>query len=220
MSERNIRIPKFRRRAEARPDEVLDAALDLFIEQGFAATRVEDIAKRAGISKGAVYLYFPSKEAILEGLVRRAIVPIAERVLSFVENHEGDPRLVITMVMKMLAIRLNDPRVLAIPKLILGELLGFPELAAMYRREVLDKVIPVIEKLIRNGVDQGYLRPVDPHLTIRSIIGPVLLHVAMAEIFGIMPPDGIAIDRLIDNHLTILFDGLSAPEGAKKWTSS
>ena len=64
--------PKFRRRSEARPDEVLDAALELFVEKGFAATRVEDIATRAGVSKGTVYLYFPSKEAVLEGLVRRA----------------------------------------------------------------------------------------------------------------------------------------------------
>ena len=220
MNERHVRIPKFRRRAEARPDEVLDAALDLFIEQGFAATRVEDIARRAGLSKGAVYLYFPSKEAILEGLVRRAIVPIAAQALSFAENYEGDPRLVITMVLKMLAIKLNDQRLLAIPKLIFREVLGFPELAAMYRREVLDKVIPVVEGLIRKGIDQGYLRPVDPHLTIRSVVGPVVLHVALAEIFGITPPDGLAIDRLIDNHLTILFDGLSAPAGGKQWTSS
>jgi AcrR family transcriptional regulator len=71
------RGPKFRRRAGARPDEVLDAALDLFISKGFANTRVEDIATAAGLSKGAVYLYFPSKEAILEGLVKRAVVPIA-----------------------------------------------------------------------------------------------------------------------------------------------
>lgn len=215
-----MRIPKFRRRAEARPDEVLDAALDLFIEKGFSQTRVEDIARRAGLSKGAVYLYFPSKEAILEGLVRRAIVPIAAQALSFAEHYEGDPRPIITMVLKMVAAKLNDPRLLAVPKLIFREVLGFPELAVMYRREVLDKVIPVIENLIRKGVDQGYLRPVDPHLTIRSIVGPVMMHVAMAEIFGIIPPDGFAIDRLIDNHITILFDGLSAPAGGKQWTSS
>ena len=220
MDEAKQRGPKFRRRAEARPDEVLDAALDLFIEKGFASTRVEDIARRAGLSKGAVYLYFPSKEAILEGLVRRAIVPIATHALSFAENYEGDPRLVITMVMKMLAGKLKDPRLLAIPKLIFREVIGFPELAEMYRREVLDKVIPVVEGLIRKGIDQGYLRQVDPHLTIRSIVGPMVIHIALAEVFGITPPDGLAIDRMVDNHLTILFDGLSAPEGAKRWTSS
>lgn len=214
------RSPKFRRRAEARPDEVLDAALDLFIEKGYAQTRVEDIARRAGLSKGGVYLYFHSKEAILEGLVRRAVVPIAEHALSFAGNYEGDPRLVITLVLKLLGSRLNDPRLLAIPKLIFREVAAFPELAVMYRREVLDRMVPVIEGLLRKGIDQGYLRPVDPHLTIRSIIGPVVLHVAMAEVFGITPPDGLAVERLIDNHLTILFDGLSAPAGGKQWLSS
>lgn len=214
------RGPKFRRRAEARPDEVLDAALDLFIEKGFAATRVEDIAKRAGLSKGAVYLYFPSKEKILEGIIRRAIVPIADHALSFAKSYEGDPRLIITMVLKMLASKFSDPRVLAIPKLVFREVLGFPELAQMYREEVLDKVIPVIIGLIRKGIDQGYLRPVDPELTIRSIIGPIMLHVAMAEIFGITTKDGFAADKLIDNHLTILFDGLSAPQGNKRWSAS
>jgi AcrR family transcriptional regulator len=215
-----VRPLKFRRRAAARPDEVLDASLDLFIERGYAATRVEDIAKRAGLSKGAVYLYFPSKEKILEGIIRRAIVPIAENALSFARGFEGDPRLVITMVLRMLSGKLNEPRVLAIPKLIFREVLGFPELAAMYRAEVLDKVLPVITGLIRKGIDQGYMRPVDPELTIRSIIGPIMLHVAMAEIFGLMPADGFAIDRLIENHLTILFDGLSAPQSAKRWSAS
>ena len=216
----NIRTPKFRRRAEARPDEVLDAALDLFIEQGFSQTRVEDIAKRAGISKGAVYLYFPSKESIIEALVRRAVVPIAEHALSFAREYEGDPKLVITMVLKMLGGRLGDPRIIAIPKLLMREVLNFPELAAMYRAEVLDKVMPVVTGLLAKGIDKGYLRQVDPELTIRSIVGPVMIHIMLAEIFGIKPADGLALDRLIDNHLTILFDGLSAPASAKQWSSS
>src|ERR1044072_6567612 len=92
------RGPKFRRRAEARWDEVLDAPSDLFIEKGFAATRVEDIAVRAGLSKGAVYLYFSSKEAVLEGIVRRAMVPIASTAVDMVSNYAGDPRTIISMV--------------------------------------------------------------------------------------------------------------------------
>jgi AcrR family transcriptional regulator len=214
------RGPKFRRRATARPDEVLDAALDLFIEQGFAATRVEDIAKRAGISKGAVYLYFPSKEKIIEGIVRRAVIPIAEHALSFVQNYEGDPRTVITLFLKMLGSKLHDPKLLAIPKLIFREVPRFPALAEMYRREVLERVLPVMEGLLRKGIDEGYLRPVDPELTIRSVIGPVLLHIAMLEVFGLQPKDGFAIDRLIDNHLSILFDGLAAPPSSKRWNAS
>lgn len=214
------RGPKFRRRAEARPDEVLDAALELFMEKGFAATRVDDIAKRAGLSKGAVYLYFPSKEAVLEALVRRAIIPIADTALEALRNYEGDPRLVITMVIKMVGHRFSDPRIVAIPKVVFREVLGFPHLAEMYRVEVLEKVIPVVAGLIRRGVEQGYLRQVDPELTIRSIIGPLMLHLVMAEVFGITPAGGLHFDKLVDNHLSILFDGLSAPPSAKAWSSS
>jgi AcrR family transcriptional regulator len=211
---------KFRRRAEARPDEVLDAALELFTQKGFASTRVDDIAAKAGISKGAVYLYFPSKEAILEGLVRRAVMPIADHALGMISQYEGDPRFAVSMVMKMIGGRLSDPKLLAVPRLIIREVTNFPHLAEMYRREVLDRVIPVVETLIKRGIDQGYLRQVDPNLTIRSIVGPIALHILMAEIFGIMPKGGLSLDRLIENHLTILFDGLSAPAGAKQWTSS
>jgi AcrR family transcriptional regulator len=214
------RGPKFRRRAEARPDEVLDAAMALFIEKGFAATRVEDIARRAGLSKGAVYLYFPSKEAVLEGLVRRAIIPIADTALAALRDYEGDPRVIITMVIKMLGQRFADPRVIAIPKVVFREVPSFPHLARMYRTEVLDKVIPVVTGLIRKGVEQGYLRQVDPELTVRSIIGPLVLHLIMAEVFGIQPEGGLHFDRLVDNHLSILFDGLSAPPSAKAWSSS
>lgn len=206
--------PKFRRRAEARPDEVLDAALDLFMEKGFAATRVEDIAKRAGLSKGAVYLYFSSKEAILEGLVHRAILPVAQSALSTLDAYEGDPRVIIALVIRTLGARFSDPQTLAIPKVVLREVLGFPHLAEMYRREVLDRAIPALEKLVARGIEQGYLRPVDPELTVRSIVGPIMVHAVLAEVFGVMPKGGLEIDKLIDNHLTILFDGMSAP-GAK-----
>src|SRR5690606_21345086 len=135
------RGPKFRRRAEARPDEVLDAALELFMEKGFAATRVEDIARRAGLSKGTVYLYFPSKEAVLEGLVRRAIIPVADSALAALADYQGDPRVVISRVIKMVGQRFSDPRIVAVPKVVLREVLGFPHLAEMYRVEVLDKVL-------------------------------------------------------------------------------
>ncbi len=218
--EANIRVPKFRRRAEARPDEVLDAALALFIENGFASTRVEDIAARAGLSKGAVYLYFPSKEAILEGLVKRAVLPIANNALGVLENYAGDPRPVISAALRMVAGRLMDPKLVAIPRLLIREMIHFPEFAQMYRRDVLDRVIPVVEKLIASGVAEGYFRPVDPHLTVRSIVGPIVLHMLMAEIFGITPPGGLGIDKLIDNHLTILFDGLSAPQSNRRFMAT
>jgi len=211
--EQDMSGPKFRRRAHARPDEVLDAALDLFIDKGFAATRVEDIARAAGISKGAVYLYFPSKEALLEALVRRAVLPIAESAMGAVTGFDGDPRQAISAALRMLTGKLSDPHTLAIPKLVVREVINFPELAEMYRREVLDRVVPVMIGVIERGIANGYFRKVDAELTIRSVIGPMMLHLIMAEVFGLMPKDGLAMDRLVENHLSVLFDGLSVGKG-------
>lgn len=208
-----LRGPKFRRRAGARPDEVLDAALALFVENGFAQTRVEDIARRAGISKGAVYLYFPSKEALVEGLVQRAIRPIAEEAIEQLADLPGDPRVIISTVLRLLARRILVAHTLAIPKLILREAPVFPEIAALYRREVLDRVVPALTALIRRGVAEGRFRQIDPELTVRSVIGTIMVHMVMAEIFGLTPADGLAIDRLIENHIAVLFDGLSLPQG-------
>ncbi|WDR01527.1 TetR/AcrR family transcriptional regulator [Devosia algicola] len=201
--------PKFRRRADDRPDEVLDAAMELFTAQGFANTKVEQIARLAGLSKGAVYLYFPSKQAIIEALVRRAVTPVAERAMAHARAFAGDPRLGISATLRQLAHGLVDAKMLAIPKMVVREAAQVPELAQMYRREVLDRVLPAIAMLIQRGIDDGYFRPVDADLTLRSLIGPILVHLMLADVFDITPPEGLAFDRLIENHLSILFDGLS-----------
>jgi len=215
MSQPDSPEPKFRRRAEDRPDEVLDAALALFVEKGYAATSVAQIARAAGISKGAVYLYFPSKQAILEGLVRRAVSPVARRALAEVDHLPGDLRNVLRAILGIVANSLGDPKVFAIPKIVMREAVVAPEIAEMYRRAVFDNVLPTAERALAAGIAMGQLRPVDPELTLRTVMGPVIMHVILAEVFGITPADGLAIDRLIDNHLDILLNGLFAkPEGA------
>lgn len=204
--------PKFRRRADARPDEILDAATGLFLEQGYAHTSVAQIATAAGLSKGAVYLYFPSKQAVLEGLVARAIQPMSMQVLAEVAAHSGSVREVVTHVLHMMAARLSDPMVLAVPRIVIRESVAAPEIARMYHDAVLAHAIPALTSFIRAGVERGELKPVDPELTVRSVMGPLLIHIFLSEIFGIVPDGGLGMDRLIDNHLSILFDGLSAEE--------
>ncbi|MCS6759149.1 MAG: TetR/AcrR family transcriptional regulator [Candidatus Devosia euplotis] len=200
---------KFRRRAEARPDEVLDAALVVFVEKGFAAAKVEEVARQAGVSKGLVYLYFPSKEALLEGIVRRALAPIADHAMGDLAHFDGDPRTVITILLTMLCRQLADPGRLAVPKLIVSEVIRFPSVAAMYRREVLDKARPALERLLAHGVASGQLRPIDPEMAIRSVIGPLLAHVALSELFDVRPDDWLAMDRFLRSHLDILLYGIS-----------
>lgn len=201
--------PKFRRRAEARKDEVLDAALELFTEKGFAATRVEDVATRAGISKGTVYLYFASKEALMEGLIERAVSPIALQALSVVEAVGVDPRVVFNSVGGLIASRFGDPKVFAVPRLIMREVGQFPHLAEIYRRQVLDKIVPAVTRLIERQVKAGRFRPVDPDFAIRSLVGPVMAHLVLAEVFGVVPEGGLQMDRFIAQHIDVLMNGLS-----------
>jgi len=210
-----MRKPKFRRRADARPDEVLDAALELFTQQGFDRTTVDQIATRAGLSKGSVYLYFPSKKALLEGLVRRSIVPIADTALAAMTQYRGDPRPFIRQMLTMLVTQFNDPKDFAIVGILIREAVAVPEIAAMYRRDVLDKVLPAMRTLLSRAVVDGYIRPIDPDMTIRSVMGPILVHFLLAEVFEIKPEDGLSLDRLIDNHLTIFFAGLEPESDAE-----
>ncbi len=118
------------------------------------------------------------------------------------------------MILKAMTARLSDPQVAAVPALILREAPHAPEIAALYRQEVLGKVIPALTGLIAQGVEGGHIRPVDPELTVRSVVGPVLAHLALAHVFGITPEDGLAMDRLIENHLGILNAGLAPGKGA------
>ena len=205
--------PKFRRRAADRPDEVLDAALALFAAQGFARTTVEQVSVRAGLSKAAVYLYFPSKQALLQAVIHRAVGQAAGMAVAGMAGHRGDPRPVLAALLRQIAGVLGDPKASAIPAIILREAPHAPEIAQIYRDEVLTPILPALRALIAQGVDGGFIRPVDPDLTIRSVIGPMLAHVLLAQVFGVMPQDGLALDRLIDNHLTILMAGLAPEKG-------
>ena len=205
--------PKFRRRAAERPDEVLDAALALFSAQGFAQTRVEDVAARAGLSKAAVYLYFPSKQALLQGLVHRAAAVLAEEAIAQMQTWRGDPRPLLSQLLRQIARRLADPAVVAVPALILREASHSPEIAAIYRTEVLDRMIPALTALIAQGVAGGHIRALDPELTVRSVVGPVLIHLLLAQVFGITGPQGLAMDRLVENHLILLNAGLEPEKG-------
>ncbi|ATG46253.1 TetR family transcriptional regulator [Celeribacter ethanolicus] len=204
--------PKFRRRKEARPDELLDAALDLFTEQGFDRTTVEQIARRAGVSKGALYLYFPSKDAVIEALVDRAVGPVVGEVVIQIERFEGDPRVLLKRFVPLFAARLSDPRIVAVPKLVVREAVSHPRLAEMYRERVIGRVLPALATLFRQGVAGGHIRPVDPEMAVRSLLGPVLMHVLLADVFGIraegVTPGDIGLARLFDTHLTIFCAGL------------
>ena len=200
--------PKWRRRSTARPDEILDAALDLFIAQGYAATRVEDIARAAGLSKGAVYLYFSSKGKVFEGLVQRAIVPVIVNAEKMAEKNSRDPQVALKTMINLIANRMRDPRMAAIPRLVIAEAGQFPELAEMYHAEVIERGLSVIEILLKRGIEAGTFRHVDPRFGLCSVVGPIITNMLLVNVFGKSESSEADAQSFVENHLDILFNGL------------
>ena len=198
--------PKFRRRAGARPDEILDAALAVFTEKGFDAARVDDIAARAGLSKGAIYLYFDSKEALLRGLIEREVAPAAQRLRTLAESGGDDPKATLRLLVTVATQLLNDARMFATPKLVLSVAPRFREIAEFYRKRVIDEAIGAIATLHKKGVASGVFRTADPDTVARMVMGPLLIHAMRKHVLG--AKDKTSPLARAEAHLDLLFEGL------------
>jgi AcrR family transcriptional regulator len=167
--------PRWERRKDARPQELLAAALDLFVSRGYAATRLEDVARRAGVSKGTLYLYFANKEELFKAVVRDAIVqPIgeAETDLAAIEGHSAD--LLRTLMMRWWD-KVGATSAAGIIKLMMAEAGNFPELMQFYNEEVIARGNALIMGVLARGMARGEFRPVDPAVMMPVLIAPVLM---------------------------------------------
>ncbi len=199
-----------RRRPEARPDEILDTALELFLAQGFHRTTVEQIARGAKLSKGAVYLYFPAKPDILLALVRRAVGAMAKNAAARLAQHRGDPRAALRDLFQTVTqIAQQDDSFAKVPRLILHEAPSSPQIAQLYRDEVIAQVLPALIDLLERGMRAGFIRTLDADMTARCVVGPLMAHLLLAEIFDLYPEGGLDWPRLIDTQFAILDAGLA-----------
>ena len=176
MSEPARQKPKWRRRAESRPDEILDAALKIFERDGFDAARVEDIAKESNLSKAGVYLYFETKEAILRGLIEREVAPIARNLRAMAEAGTDDPVASLRLIMAAFIAKVSEKRRFVVPGLILSLAGRYPDLAAYYREHVVEQGLGAVKALVSAGVAKGVFRPCDPGVAARSLVGPIFIH--------------------------------------------
>ncbi|RQO55378.1 TetR family transcriptional regulator [Paucibacter sp. KBW04] len=168
------------RRKEARPQELLEAALALFVERGFAATRSEEVALRAGVSKGTLYRYYPSKEELFKAVVRENLTAHIAETAAFVANFEGPSDLLLRQVMEAWCVELGRGGMGGIVKIMLSEARNFPELANFYRDEVIVPTDAVLGALLQRGISLGEFRPVPVPEMITILIGP-LLHLIIHE---------------------------------------
>jgi AcrR family transcriptional regulator len=205
---------RWSRRKEARPGEIVDAALELFAERGFAATRLDDVAARAGVSKGTLYLYFDSKEELFKAVVRESLLPNIARVETLVAGFAGPTRELVRRIVETIGMTVATSRLGALPKLVIAESGNFPDIARFYLEEVINRGLGLIEAVLRRGIERGELRPVDVGLTVRTVVAPVILLALWKNSFE--PVDAAPLDAraYLANYLDILMDGLAVPAGA------
>jgi AcrR family transcriptional regulator len=201
---------RWRRRKEARPQEILDAALAVFAEKGFAAARMDDIAARAGVTKGTIYLYFESKDAVFRSLVQESIGATIQSVTAAAERFEGSSADLLRMVLRGIGtfVRVDDRVVL--PKVMIAEAGNFPGLAEFYRREVIDRGLGLLTSVIARGTARGEFRAVNPEHTARVCIGPLLVALFWRTTFGKFDTVPYDLNGLIETHIDVLLRGLAA----------
>ena len=212
----NVRA-KRERRKDARPGELLAAALELFVEKGFAATRAEEVAKRAGVSKGTLFLYFSSKEELFKAVVRENISGRFDEWSQELDAYEGSSAELLRYCITVWWERVGSTQAAGISKLMMSEAGNFPELAAFYQTEVIAPGNALIQRVLQRGIDSGEFRPMDLHYGAYLVMAPILFLAISKQSLGSCMPVGVAFDPLayiqtqVDNMLMGLAVRPSSP---------
>lgn len=203
------------RRKQARPQELLDAALDLFVEKGFAATRAEEVAQRAGVAKGTLYLYYPSKEELLKEVIRHNMVnPIIEGA-GRAGDFEGSTTDLLTLVYRRWWERIGETRASGIMKLMLSEVRNFPEIARFYADEVIRPSEQLLSRIVQRGIERGEFRPVSVGDVVHALIAPMLFLVMHKHSIGACGVGHrIEPKAFIAAQIDLVLHGLEMPRAA------
>jgi AcrR family transcriptional regulator len=200
-------VSRWQRRKEARPAEILAAALACFTERGFAATRLEDVAAKAGVTKGTIYLYYPSKEELFKAVVQGELIPNIERLEAAMSEMESATEMLERLITHFFQHIIPSP-VSVIPKLVLAEAGNFPELARFYRETAVSRALRLVASILRRGIDAGEFREVDVEHVVFSIIGPLLVTVLWKHSLGQHDAEPLDTEAICRAHLDLILHGL------------
>jgi len=198
--------PRFQRRKEDRPEEITQAALSAFAENGYAATRVDDVAKRAGVSKGLLYLYFKTKEDLFKAVIRSFLSPRIDALIDNIENTELSAEQFLRGPFLEFAKALPKSPARILVRLMIAEGPKHPDLVAWYWENVISRALDALRSLLARGVAQKEFKrsALDefPHL----LAAPVMFSVIWAIVF--QSHSKLDTDRFIESHINLVLDSI------------
>ena len=206
----NEAAPKRSRRKEARPGELLEAALDLFVEKGFAATRVDDVAARAGVSKGTLFLYFPSKEELFKAVVRENIAGRFAEWNTELETFVGTTSEVLIYCYQVWWERIGATKASGITKLMFSEAQNFPEIAQFYQQEVILPGRSLIRRILQRGMERGEFRQMDLEYGTYIVLAPMMFLMLWNNSMGpcALPDENFSPEQYIRSQIDNILHGL------------
>jgi AcrR family transcriptional regulator len=200
---------RWTRRKNERPGEILDAALRVFSEKGFAAARMEDIAKAAGVTKGTIYLYFENKESVFKNLVLDLVGDVLGDIEMHMVAYQGPVRDLLKFALKNIAMVMVQSDRVALPKIIIAEAGNFPALAEFYKREAIDRGMGMLRQLMQRGIDRGEFRDLSTDHMVRLLIAPMLLSAVWRTTFAQFDAEPFDYQAFVDSHLEVFLRGVS-----------
>ena len=201
--------PRWQRRKDERPAELLAAALEVFVEKGFAATKLADVARRAGVTKGTVYLYFDSKEALFKAVVRETIVPVIAQGEALARAFTGSARELVERLVREYWRLVGETALAGIPKLMMAEAATFPELTRFYYNEVVTRGHRLMAGVIERGVENGEFRPVDVMVAAKLAMSPLIHATVARRAFASCMPEAFNVQQYLDTHIDLYLHGIA-----------
>ena len=201
-----------KRRKEARPSELLEAALSLFVEKGFAATRLEDVAARAGVSKGTLYLYYENKDALFKAVIQEGIIPVIAENEAIAARHSGCSFDLLELLLENWWTKIGQTAFAGIPKLMVAEARNFPELASFYYENVISRGRALVGSALRRGMESGEFRSMDVETTVDVVIAPILMLLIWRYSMSCCQGSESDPQMYLRIHMDLLRQGLRKPE--------
>ena len=198
--------PRFQRRKEDRPAEITQAALAAFAAKGYAATKVDEVAKRAGVSKGLLYLYFKTKEDLFKAVIRSFLSPRIDALISNIEETDLSAEEFLRGPFLAFASSLPKSPAKILVRLMIAEGPKHPDLIAWYWDNVVSQALAALHSLIERGVDNGEFRESALNEFPQLLVTPVLFSVVWLNIF--QPHSSLDTDRFIEAHVEMVLDSI------------